>query len=522
MATGEETMMNGTVNPVPLVNPMPLVLGAGGSVYGAPGPQEGDATLVPSSQAGQADGDVIGGEEESVPSPVEGGGVPPRRQAGPVTTGDSSPEGGLPLTKVELGSSVNNENGTSSTAESGTTKQTTSMRFTGQEHMDRIGESIEAQEAKVAELEGRMRLPDMQSLVDEKYRARLSALEKTGTLPPKGPERERVLRRLHRKAAREAEREYEAARDIRNKWLDPDYEPDKEYERQQNILSVISALGDLGAMAGRAVTAANSGIILPFESLSSGRTKDRKQSDKERQALKAGLEQLAQARREKEEAKLTDLEKSRLDLLKNPNLYEREVSGSTSRNAETRTSKKGTTGATERTYGSDKGGSGTTDPWKNARKNGNAVDIGLSLKEDGSSNGSRTMNLALAQALYNNTFEKIINAEDSIGRKLLSPSGTPYEMPKLEDVLKSVSGSDAEANARRGDLIRTNLATAMTTLRNNLYRTDLSKEQKDKIRSLIAQYDRDADDYSRMSMDSYDPYRNAAGYGTSASDDDLL
>ena len=411
MATGEETMMNGTVNPVPLVNPTPLVLGVGGSVYGAPGPQEGDVTLVPSSQAGQADGDVIGGEEESVPSPVEEGGVPPRRQAGPVTTGDSSPDGGLPLTKVELGSSVNNESGTSSTAESGTTNQTTSMRFTGQEHLDRIGESIEAQKAKVAELEERMRLPDMQSLVDEKYRARLSALEKTGTLPPEGPERERVLRRLHRKAAREAEREYEAARDIRDKWLDPDYEPDKEYERQQNILSVISALGDLGAMAGRAVTAANSGIILPFESLSSGRTKDRKQSDKERQALKAGLEQLAQARREKEEAKLADLEKSRLDLLKNPNLYEREVSGSTSRNAETRTSKKGTTGATERTYGGETGGSGGSGGGWGSLKNGEYLLNGRNgeykLTDNGATEAMNSLFKAYTEALMaDNSVEK--------------------------------------------------------------------------------------------------------------------
>lgn len=438
-------------------------------------------------------------------------GVEPVHDAPPAV--ETPSEDGLPETKVERTGSWSKEIGTSSTEETGTSEQTTRMRFTGQDEWDRAGEAVEAQKAKVAELEQRLRLPDVNALADGKFRERVSALERTGALPPEGPERERMFRRLHRRVAREAEREYEEAKDIRNKWLNPDYEEEKKYRRKQNILSIISALGDLGAMGGRAVTAANSGVILPFESLSSGRAKDRKQSDKERQALKAGLEQLAQARLAEEQAKLTDLEKAQLDILKNPNLYERVVSGSTSKNTDTGTSKKGSKGATGRTYGGETGGS--ADPWKNARKNGNAVDIGLSLKEDGSTKGIRTMSLAFATNLYQNVYNKIVDLEKKHGVELTSSGGSDYEAPKLKDILSAVKGEDAEANARRGDILRTNLAISMRMLNDNLYRDDLSEAQKDRIRDVIAQYDRDADNYSRMSMDGYDPYRSGdSGLGT--------
>lgn len=128
--------------------------------------------------------------------------------------------------------------------------------------------------------------------------------------------------RERRKITREAEREQEASLDKLYKELDPNYKSSKDFRREQNIKTIIGAIGKLGTMAGQAVTAANSGIILPTRSFSDGIMEDVRISNKEREQLLRAYDEIRQAKINEPLARLQAAEKEQLDLVKSGAAYQ--------------------------------------------------------------------------------------------------------------------------------------------------------------------------------------------------------
>lgn len=128
--------------------------------------------------------------------------------------------------------------------------------------------------------------------------------------------------RERRKITREAEREQEASLDKLYKELDPNYKSSKDFRREQNIKTIIGTIGQLGTMAGQAVTAANSGIILPTRSFSDGIMEDVRISNKEREELLRAYDEIRQAKINEPLARLQEIEKRQKDLVTSPAAYQ--------------------------------------------------------------------------------------------------------------------------------------------------------------------------------------------------------
>lgn len=161
------------------------------------------------------------------------------------------------------------------------------------------------------------------------YREKLASMQEGG-MPVELDEK--TKRRLHRQASREAEMARETRIAEVAERLGYHYVPEPVYRRQQLLKAIISGLGDLGALAARSVTARNSGIILPFDTLTAGTVRAREMGDKEREAVRAGIRQLAG---EQEAAALENLEqaeKDRLAVSQNPNYWQTVTSKRTEKN----------------------------------------------------------------------------------------------------------------------------------------------------------------------------------------------
>lgn len=128
--------------------------------------------------------------------------------------------------------------------------------------------------------------------------------------------------RERRKITREAEREQEASLDKIYKELNPNYKSAKDFRREQNIKTIIGAIGKLGTMAGQTVTAANSGIILPTKSFSDGIMEDVRISNKEREQLLRAYDEIRQAKINEPLARLQEIEKQQKDLVTSPAAYQ--------------------------------------------------------------------------------------------------------------------------------------------------------------------------------------------------------
>ena len=125
-----------------------------------------------------------------------------------------------------------------------------------------------------------------------------------------------------RRLKREAEREHEASLDKIYKELDPNYKSAKDFRREQNIKTIIGAIGKLGTMAGQTVTAANSGILLPTKSFSDGIMEDVRISNKEREELLRAYDEIRQAKINEPLARLQEIEKQQKDLVTSPAAYQ--------------------------------------------------------------------------------------------------------------------------------------------------------------------------------------------------------
>lgn len=128
--------------------------------------------------------------------------------------------------------------------------------------------------------------------------------------------------RERRKITRETEREQEARIDKIYRELDPNYKDSKAFRREQNIKTIIGAIGQLGKMAGQAFTAANSGIIIPTRSFSEGIMNDIRISNREREQLLKAYDSIRQAKMNEPLQRLQDAEKKQLDLIKSAASYQ--------------------------------------------------------------------------------------------------------------------------------------------------------------------------------------------------------
>ena len=170
-------------------------------------------------------------------------------------------------------------------------------------------EKAAAQQAYAAAQE-KYSVPSAQSMVEQK----IADAEAQKGSPLTASERRRLKR--------EAEREHEASLDKIYKELDPNYKSAKDFRREQNIKTIIGAIGKLGTMAGQTVTAANSGILLPTKSFSDGIMEDVRISNKEREELLRAYDEIRQAKINEPLARLQAAEKEQLDLVKSGAAYQ--------------------------------------------------------------------------------------------------------------------------------------------------------------------------------------------------------
>ena len=162
------------------------------------------------------------------------------------------------------------------------------------------------------------------------YNETLERMRVDGEIPAELDER--TKRRLHRQASREAEMARETRIAEVAERLGYHYVPEPVYRRQQLLKAIISGLGDLGALAARSVTARNSGIILPFDTLTAGTVRAREMGDKEREAVRAGIRQLAGEQEAAALESLEQAEKDRLAVAQNPNYWQTVTSKRTEKN----------------------------------------------------------------------------------------------------------------------------------------------------------------------------------------------
>lgn len=162
------------------------------------------------------------------------------------------------------------------------------------------------------------------------YNETLDRMRVDGEIPAELDER--TKRRLHRQASREAEMARETRIAEVAERLGYHYVPEPVYRRQQLLKAIISGLGDLGALAARSVTARNSGIILPFDTLTAGTVRAREMGDKEREAVRAGIRQLAGEQEAAALESLEQAEKDRLAVAQNPNYWQTVTSKRTEKN----------------------------------------------------------------------------------------------------------------------------------------------------------------------------------------------
>ncbi len=170
-------------------------------------------------------------------------------------------------------------------------------------------EKAAAQQAYAAAQE-KYSVPSAQSMVEQK----IADAEAQKGSPLTASERRRLKR--------EAEHEHEASLDKIYKELDPNYKSAKDFRREQNIKTIIGAIGKLGTMAGQTVTAANSGILLPTKSFSDGIMEDVRISNKEREELLRAYDEIRQAKINEPLARLQAAEKEQLDLVKSGAAYQ--------------------------------------------------------------------------------------------------------------------------------------------------------------------------------------------------------
>lgn len=175
-----------------------------------------------------------------------------------------------------------------------------------QEMYNRGQADIAAARQAYADAQEKYNVPSTQEIIDQK-------VDKE--------EWERMSPVERRRMKRKAEREREARKEQIYRELDPTYRDSKDFKREQNLKNIIGAIGKLGTLAGRTVTAFNGGMLLPTKDFTDGLLEDVRISAKEREALLRAYDDVRKKKIQEPLDRLQAAEKRQLDLVKSPASY---------------------------------------------------------------------------------------------------------------------------------------------------------------------------------------------------------
>lgn len=334
---------------------------------------------------------------------------------------------------------------------------------------------------------------------DRIYREKLASMQEGG-MPVELDER--TKRRLHRQASREAEMARETRIAEVAERLGYHYVPEPVYRRQQLLKAIISGLGDLGALAARSVTARNSGIILPFDTLTAGTVRAREMGDKEREAVRAGIRQLAG---EQEAAALENLEqaeKDRLAVAQNPNYWQTVTSKRTEKNKGSVSNEASSTVTKgHKAFKPEVDGNAFQEALEKKKARNSILFPG---KADGSGYAKDFTPVSFEEALdiQNNIQTKVSGlarlmgksgepeeGETDIDTGLIDENGAPFMFNSLKTLVQSINGLEGEARAKAEMGLNTAVLRTIRTLEYNLENNPgLNEEKKSAIRDIVDGY----------------------------------
>lgn len=331
------------------------------------------------------------------------------------------------------------------------------------------------------------------------YREKLASMQEGG-MPVELDER--TKRRLHRQASREAEMARETRIAEVAERLGYHYVPEPVYRRQQLLKAIISGLGDLGALAARSVTARNSGIILPFDTLTAGTVRAREMGDKEREAVRAGIRQLAGEQEAAALESLEQAEKDRLAVAQNPNYWQTVTSKRTEKNKGSVSNEASSTVTKgHKAFKPEVDGNAFQEALEKKKARNSILFPG---KADGSGYAKDFTPVSFEEALdiQNNIQTKVSGlarlmgksgepeeGETDIDTGLVDENGAPFMFNSLKTLVQSINGLEGESRAKAEMGLNTAVLRTIRTLEYNLENNPgLNEEQKSAIRDIVDGY----------------------------------
>lgn len=332
------------------------------------------------------------------------------------------------------------------------------------------------------------------------YNETLDRMRVDGEIPAELDER--TKRRLHRQASREAEMARETRIAEVAERLGYHYVPEPVYRRQQLLKAIISGLGDLGALAARSVTARNSGIILPFDTLTAGTVRAREMGDKEREAVRAGIRQLAGEQEAAALESLEQAEKDRLAVAQNPNYWQTVTSKRTEKNKGSVSNEASSTVTKgHKAFKPEVDENAFQEALEKKKARNSILFPG---KADGSGYAKDFTPVSFEEALdiQNNIQTKVSGlarlmgksgepeeGETDIDTGLIDENGAPFMFNSLKTLVQSINGLEGESRAKAEMGLNTAVLRTIRTLEYNLENNPgLNEEQKSAIRDIVDGY----------------------------------
>lgn len=307
-----------------------------------------------------------------------------------------------------------------------------------------------------------------------------------------------VKRRAHRKAKRDAELQAdEGIAALANRY-GRKYESEKEYRRKQLLKAIIAGLGDLGGLIARSVTAKNSGIILPFSTLTGGAIRDKKVSDKEREETRKELMALRQAELDKIGKKIEDAEKMRLEEQKEHGYQN--VSGTEKNDMGVSVKNSRTNRAEVSSEKEDPKESAWEKEWAKNRARGAVMMSGRS-GQDGYTSQHVAVPRETAQSAMNGLYRELgafsrkfsgsIDDQGNINAGLIGTDGKPFIVANLENLMASITAADEAVDGKLRSTLQQESDVTIRAIENNAkegFNPNISEEQRKALQEIYERY----------------------------------